>query len=143
MLHAYLLLGMSVVVTDILYRRISNFQVALFAIIAIVLVIRNSAYWEASLSFFIVLPVAILLFVTRTWGGGDSKLLLSLAPLVSVSVLPDLFISILVCGGILSFIYFIKCRIFNFTDKGLPYGVAIIFGFSFTSYLLPGTLLPL
>nr|WP_240697395.1 hypothetical protein [Vibrio breoganii] len=81
--------------------------------------------------FFIIVPI---------WGGGDSKLIISLAPLFSPPQLLDFFVATLLCGGFLSIFYWLKYH-FLFrgkVDRGLPYGVAILCGANISLYFSQG-----
>lgn len=91
------------------------------------------------ISFVICLSIGVTLFLVNIWGGGDSKLLISLSPLFSPSGLMDFFFGILFCGGILSVVYLIKYRFILKMplERGLPYGVAIVFGAILSIYLSP------
>lgn len=84
--------------------------------------------------------IGFCLFAMQVWGGGDSKLIVSLSPLFTVVQLPDFFVTMLLCGGMLSVIYWIKYRLIpqKSPDRGLPYGVAIVCGAIISLYFSQG-----
>jgi prepilin peptidase CpaA len=66
-----------------------------------------------------------LLFIKGAFGGGDVKLLSSLALWVGLIDMPRLLLTMAIAGGILAIIVIIVRWHSKSTDRRLPYGVAI------------------
>ncbi|MEZ9510748.1 prepilin peptidase [Vibrio breoganii] len=124
--------------TDLLQRKIFNSSVAIVFLFGLYLSNQNLS--SIFLSLGICFLIGILLIVAPIWGGGDSKLLIALSPLFTPMQLPDFFIATLLCGGVLSVIYWIKYRMIfkKAIDVGLPYGVAIVCGAILSLYFSQG-----
>ncbi|MEZ9302181.1 prepilin peptidase [Vibrio breoganii] len=133
MLYVYLLL-LTICITDILERKIYNIQV--IVLFFMLLILSQRSFLEITESISMLSILSLILFSAHIWGGGDSKLLISISPLFPPSHLLDLLVAILLCGGILSIVYWLKLRIvcFKAKNKGLPYGVAIICGANLSLY---------
>ncbi|WP_261815602.1 A24 family peptidase [Vibrio gallicus] len=138
MLYAYLLTSIAICLSDLYRRKITNPLVVILFVVT--LFIAANSWLGIFQSTLLVLVIGLALFSARIWAGGDSKLLIALAPLFPLAQLPDLFFSILVCGGVLSGIYWVKYRLIfkGMPDQGLPYGVAIICGANLSLYFSQG-----
>lgn len=84
----------------------------------------------------IVLLASLLLFYFNVIAAGDGKLAAALAAALLPQQLLDAVILTLLAGGVLATFYLIKDRLIlkkkSGEDRGLPYGVAISFGFYLT-----------
>lgn len=91
------------------------------------------------ISISVCFSIGLAFLAVNLWGGGDSKLLVALAPLIPPSQLIDFFVATLICGGGLSLFYLVKYRLIytGRKERGLPYGVALILGAVLTLYSMP------
>ncbi len=136
--YVFALICIAISVTDVVHRRIDNLAVILLLIVVTVLSQHDSQ--EMIVSLIVTFLIAIIIFALHIWGGGDSKLLLALSPLFTVSQLPDLVVAVLLCGGLLSLVYWVKYHIILKAklERGIPYGVAIVCGANLSLYFSKG-----
>nr|WP_261822701.1 hypothetical protein [Vibrio neonatus] len=109
---------------------IDNYSIILLLITNLVISGEWMLFSEMIKSIFICSIFGSLLFSMRFWAGGDSKLIIALAPLFPFYLLDEILYLIILFGGILSLIYWIKYRLIFIEkkDRGVPYGVAILAG---------------
>jgi prepilin peptidase CpaA len=95
--------------------------------------VRVSAYGEIidhALAFICTVGAGFILFALRIWGGGDSKLLMALAPITQPETLLLLIFLVVICGffqaiGIIAY----RClRPHPDYRNEMPYGIAIACG---------------
>ena len=130
------MLSVWVVYSDCRYRRITNNLCAIILFTSLYLVIERNNAILYFISFLIVFLSTFVLFKFNIFGAGDSKL----AAAYSIALLPnqivDAVILTLFIGGLLSVFYLLKDRLIlkkaREDERGLPYGVAISFGFYIT-----------
>lgn len=135
--------------TDLFYRKIPNFHVAIVALCAV----TYSALFHRDqlilhlLNFLYVTGVGIVLFRRKVLGGGDVKFIAALALWFLPQQLGLFVLSVLICGGVLGSIYLALCLLHLFcvkhlpkikvpavkADAGMPYGVATAVGFALAS----------
>ncbi|MEZ9900420.1 hypothetical protein BCS96_05320 [Vibrio breoganii] len=136
----YLLIALLsfICITDVFNRKIHNVSAGGTLIIALLL--SPNSWMSIYPSMLVCFVIGFCLFAMQVWGGGDSKLIVSLSPLFTVVQLPDFFVTMLLCGGMLSVIYWIKYRLIpqKSPDRGLPYGVAIVCGAIISLYFSQG-----
>jgi len=129
-------ISMLVIYSDCRYRRISNKLCAIIFFTSLYISIeRNNIPISLFIGFIVFLSTAML-FKLNIFGAGDSKL----ATAFSIALLPneiiDAVMMVLFLGGVLASFYLIKDRfilkISREHERGLPYGVAISFGFYIT-----------
>jgi len=130
------MLSVSVIYFDCRYRRISNNVCVIILFISLYLAVEGDNIFLHLTSGLIIFLSTAILFKFKTFGAGDSKL----ATAYSIALLPnqllDAVILTLLFGGLLSLFYLIKDRLIlkksREDERGLPYGVAISFGFYIT-----------
>ncbi|WP_261833538.1 prepilin peptidase [Vibrio ishigakensis] len=134
----YFLISCSVCLSDITKRRIYNVQIV--AMLVLCLTITEQSITQILVSILLILSIALILFSTNIWGGGDGKLLTALSPLFPVSQVPDLLFSVLLCGGVVSSVYLLKKLLVEKkrSSFGIPYGVAIVCGANLSLYFSKG-----
>ncbi|WP_025819721.1 A24 family peptidase [Shewanella marina] len=121
---------------DTRYRRIPNRLVAMVLLTSLLISINQygaGQLLQGLCSSLMVLGVSLLLFKFNIMAAGDGKLASALAiTLVPSQLLLPLFLTAMI-GGVLAIIYLVKDYVINRNRKrqhrGLPYGVAISFGF--------------
>lgn len=121
---------------DIRYRRIPNRLVAVVFLTSLLITLNQygtSQLLQGLYSSLMVLGVSLLLFKFNIMAAGDGKLASALAiTLVPSQLLLPLYLTAMI-GGVLAIIYLVKDYVINRNRKkqhrGLPYGVAISFGF--------------
>ena len=121
---------------DIRYRRIPNRLIAVVLLISLLITLNQygtSQLLQGLCSSLIVLGVSLLLFKFNIMAAGDGKLASALAiTLMPSQLLLPLYLTAMI-GGVLAIIYLVKDYVINRNRKkqhrGLPYGVAIAFGF--------------
>lgn len=121
---------------DIRHRRISNRLVAVVFLTSLLITLNQygtSQLLQGLCSSLIVLGVSLLLFKFNIMAAGDGKLASALAiTLVPSQLLLPLYLTAII-GGVLAVIYIVKDYLINRNTnkrhRGLPYGVAIAFGF--------------
>ncbi|MCL1145371.1 prepilin peptidase [Shewanella marinintestina] len=128
--------------SDIFYRRISNKGCFAVLITCVWLAASQQILLEGLLNGLSIFLLSLLLFRFRWLAAGDGKLASALAVALPQSLLPIALWFTLLCGGVLAVIYLVKYRVINRIPRerelGLPYGIAISFGFYIpilTSYL--------
>ncbi|CED60858.1 type IV leader peptidase [Moritella viscosa] len=130
------MLSILVVYLDCRYRRIPNNLCVIILIVSLYLTIEGNNISLHFLSGLIIFSSTTILFKFNIFGAGDSKL----ATAYSIALLPneviDAVILTLFIGGLLSVFYLIKDRLIlkkaRADECGLPYGLAISFGFYIT-----------
>ncbi|BDY04213.1 prepilin peptidase [Ferrimonas sp. YFM] len=122
-----------IALSDIRHRRISNGQVGLLLLLTWLVALIGGTWPEALPSFALAIVIGLALYLVRFWAGGDAKLYMALAPLMTLDELLHASFWILLIGGVLAAGYLIKYRIFDRSkeDPGLPYGLAILLGVGF------------
>ena len=117
---------------DIVQRRISNWlclAVIAAAAAAAITIGPTPALWQNGMAFMLLLALGTALFAARWLGGGDVKLLASLALWANFAVILPLIACILIGGGVLAAISLAtRWGRAPRRTKGLPYGVAIAAG---------------
>ncbi|WP_169628183.1 A24 family peptidase [Ferrimonas futtsuensis] len=118
---------------DVRHRRIPNGQVGLLLLLTWLAALMGGNWPEALQSFTLATVIGLGLYLVRFWAGGDAKLYMALAPLMTPDELLRASFWILLIGGVLAAGYLIKYRIFDRSkeDPGLPYGLAILLGVGF------------
>jgi len=129
-------LSILVVYFDCRYRRIPNNICAIILFVSLYLAVEgNNISLHLTSGLIIFLSTAIL-FKFNIFGAGDSKLLTAYSMALLPNQLLDAVILTLLFGGLLSLFYLIKDRLIlkksRKDEHGLPYGVAISFGFYIT-----------
>jgi prepilin peptidase CpaA len=130
------MLSILVVYFDCRYRLISNYICAIIFFVSLYLTVEGGNTALHLTSGLIIFLSTAILFKFKVFGAGDSKL----ATAYSIALLPnqllDAVILTLLFGGLLSLFYLIKDRLIlkksREDERGLPYGVAISFGFYIT-----------
>lgn len=122
-----------VALSDIRYRRITNGQVGLLLLLTWLVALIGGSWPEALPSFALATVISLSLYLVRFWAGGDAKLYMALAPLMTTDELLYASLWILLFGGVLATGYLIKYRMIDRSkeDPGLPYGLAILLGVGF------------
>ncbi|WP_417347709.1 A24 family peptidase [Ferrimonas sp.] len=122
-----------IALSDVRHRRISNGQVGLLLLLTWLAALMGGSWSEALQSFALATVIGLSLYLVRFWAGGDAKLYMALAPLMTTDELLRASIWILLFGGVLAIGYLIKYQIFDRSkeDPGLPYGLAILLGVGF------------
>ncbi|MZI96070.1 hypothetical protein F9817_23075 [Vibrio sp. CAIM 722] len=128
---------MKLLVTDVLYRRISNLDVIII-LITILILRLNEIDYRVTTQFLLVLGLGFLVVSFGICGAGDIKLL----SVLSLAIHPNWFILVVVLmlwlGGILagSIWLFYKFRYPNqrYTG-GVPYAIPIVISCSFGMWL--------
>jgi prepilin peptidase CpaA len=117
---------------DIFQRRISNwlcFAVIAAAVAAAIAIGPRLTLWQNGIAFVLLLALGTALFAVGWLGGGDVKLLASLALWANFAVILPLIACILTGGGMLAAISLAtRGRRAPRRTKGVPYGVAIAAG---------------
>lgn len=129
MVFIYALISLSVIhsmITDILYRRIFNFNSAIVVVLSILLHFYNI---QLSLSMpFIVLVIGFVLFAFNVWGAGDAKLCFALTLSLPLDLFFFFFLVMSISGGIIATMMLIFPSL-----KGryvsVPYGLPIGIGY--------------
>ena len=125
-----ILLGAAV--QDIVRRQISNWlclAVILTAVAAAIAIGPTLALWQNGLAFVLLLALGTPLFAAGWLGGGDVKLLASLALWANLVVILPLTACILIGGGVLAAIsLLLRGGHASRRARGVPYGVAIAVG---------------
>jgi prepilin peptidase CpaA len=121
---------------DVLYRKIYNVKVGLMLIGCLYIsIINQSIYFE---SVLMMLGIGLVLGVLRVVAFGDVKLAAAMAVGVPIQHLLITIWQTLIFGGVVTIVVYLSYRIFNRGlspfDWGVPYGVAIVFGF-ITTYI--------
>lgn len=127
-----LLLIIYLIFNDIKYRKIPNQLCLLTAILCLILAYQHHYIVASLLSGLVVLLSSMILFYFNIIGAGDGKFAAALALAVPWQQLDIALFLTAIMGGILAIIYLIKYRLIlrnKIKDPGLPYGVAIGFGF--------------
>ncbi|PSW07391.1 A24 family peptidase [Photobacterium lipolyticum] len=122
--------------SDIRYRLIPNWVCVVIFSLSLLLAIEQHQVIVGLLSTTIVFCTSLLLFYFRIIAAGDGKLAAALAAALLPGQLLNAVILTLLAGGALAAFYLIKDRLIlkkkPGEDRGLPYGVAISFGFYLT-----------
>ncbi|MFC0171491.1 prepilin peptidase [Vibrio comitans] len=126
----YSVVSLTVIYTDVKYRKIYNIQCILIFLLSYFISTPWMTNKAVLLSILMLSFISIVIYKFRVWAGGDSKLLIAISPLFMISLLPYVIYLILLCGGIISIFYWVKYRLVfrSRKDRGLPYGLAIISG---------------
>lgn len=123
---------------DLVRRKISNwlcFAVILATVAAAFAIGPTLALWQNALCFAVVLAIGTPLFASGWLGGGDVKLLASLALWANFAVIMLLIACVLIGGGVLATASLILRTGHGVRrSKGIPYGVAIAAGATFALF---------
>jgi prepilin peptidase CpaA len=135
---AALLFGALVVaaVEDAWRLRLSNVTCAIVLVLALVAIVLSGlslSLWQNVLMFVVVLVLGTVAFSARWLGGGDVKLLASLALWMDVRTALWFLAAVFISGGLLALIFMAGRAAFRRSagDRGrksLPYGIAIAVG---------------
>ncbi|OBT15843.1 hypothetical protein A9264_06010 [Vibrio sp. UCD-FRSSP16_10] len=119
-----------IIISDIRYRLISNRMVSTVFIISCYISSSWMAWSDVFSSMILISIISILIYFFKVWGGGDSKLLISLSPLFPFHIWPIVLYCIVCIGGLVTLFYWFKVRVLfvNNVERGVPYGVAILLG---------------
>lgn len=106
---------------DIQTRTIAN-SLILIGLIGLLFwqLLHGTINW---LSLIIGTGLGLLLWSGKLFGGGDSKLLIFVSTAFAVNLLPWLYLSITLCGGVQACCYLTFKK-----ETTLPYAVSIFFG---------------
>lgn len=121
----------SVIYSDIRFRRISNTQNLVLTLLLLGLCygLDLKPYFIHSL---VSLALGALLFYTGVIGGGDVKLNAALFLVLPLDLIVPYLFFVSLCGAVLAILLLLKAKISKdkrALKRGVPYGVAIIFGF--------------
>ncbi len=123
--------------SDLRYRLIPNWVCLVILFLSLLLItIEQHKAIVGLISTTIVFCTSLLLFYFRIIAAGDGKLAAALAAALLPEQLLNAVMLTLLAGGVLAVFYLIKDRLIlkkkPGEDRGLPYGVAISFGFYLT-----------
>ncbi|MFA0085537.1 prepilin peptidase [Vibrio sp. 10N.261.51.F12] len=125
--------------SDVALRRISN--VLGFVIFCCSVLLSFESKQNVSmhvLSAICVILIMLLAYVLKMIGGGDVKLMIAFSLAIPIHYLDDALFNIAIVGGVLAIFYLMKYRVLKLVPQGgelgLPYGIAISFGFYITIY---------
>lgn len=117
---------------DLYNRTIPNILCLITIICCSILAYQHHYIAASLLSSLVILLSSMILFYFNIIGAGDGKFAAALALAVPWQQLDIALFLTAIMGGILAIIYLIKYRLIlrnKIKDPGLPYGVAIGFGF--------------
>ena len=126
--------------SDVALRTISNSLTLLISACSVyLLMLSEYTVWLHLANTATVIIIMLLVYIRGYAGGGDIKLMIAFSLAIPIGLLGDAFFNVAICGGVLSTIYLMKYRLLkmvpnNEEEPGLPYGVAISFGFLITIY---------
>ncbi|MGV2988912.1 prepilin peptidase [Vibrio sp. E150_011] len=120
--------------SDVALRKISNIYGVVILTCSILLLSESKqGAVEHLLSAVIVCVVTLIAFGFRILGGGDVKLMIAFSIAIPFHYLGVAIFNVAIIGGVLAMFYLLKYRIFKLVpesgEMGLPYGLAISFGF--------------
>nr|WP_255555033.1 A24 family peptidase [Moritella sp. 24] len=128
--------SIGVIYSDCRYRHISNKICAIIFFTSLYVSIERNNIPTSLFSCFIVFLSTAMLFKFNIMGAGDSKLATAFSIALLPSEIVDAAMLVLFLGGLLALFYLIKDRLIlklsREHERGLPYGVAISFGFYIT-----------
>jgi prepilin peptidase CpaA len=126
--------GAIVIISDIMFRRISNrVCLTVFCLSVLAATLQQADIAPHVLSFSVVAIIALVLFFTNVIGGGDAKLMVAFSLSLPLSLIDDALFLMAISGGVLAVFYLVKYRLLKLVPSegtiGLPYGIAISAGF--------------
>ena len=84
---------------------------------------------NSALGFCLGATIGIGLFIANVWGGGDAKLLASVALYLGLNKMFSLLLAMSLVGGVMALVFLmIPSLRSDAKNRGLPYGVAIATG---------------
>ncbi|MCW8327414.1 prepilin peptidase [Photobacterium sp. SDRW27] len=134
-----LLLGVICIIPacfDICSRKIPNRLCVFILLLSLYISYQNEQFVYGIISGLTISIFGLIFFYFGILAAGDSKLAAALAAALLPGQLLNAVILTLLAGGVLAVFYLIKDRLIlkkkPGEDRGLPYGVAISFGFYLT-----------
>ncbi|MCL9774992.1 A24 family peptidase [Vibrio methylphosphonaticus] len=120
--------------SDVALRKISNVYGVVILICSVLLLYESKQGVTSHLiSVVIVCLLTLTAFGFKILGGGDVKLMIAFSIAIPIHYLGATIFNVAIIGGALALFYLLKYRILKLVpesgEAGLPYGLAISFGF--------------